>query len=354
MTASLHPVSTGTTARARVVRAHTRTRRSMRVVTIGLAVAVLVAFCANLALGDFTVSIFRVLPAAFGSAHENEVFVVQELRLARALLALLVGLAFGMSGAVFQSLARNPLASPDILGITAGGSLAAVFAMTVLGVSGLLLSFSATLGALVTAAVIYVLAYRKGLSSYRLVLVGIGVGAVALALMQFFWTRAHTHDAASATVWLSGSLNGRGWESIQPILVMLALVIPFTLALGKQLSVLELGDDSASAVGLSVQRSRLLLLFAGVALAGAGIGAAGPVAFVAFVCAPIARRLSKSPGPALVPAALTGAVLVLVADLAGRTTMSSTEVPVGIITGIVGAPYLLWLLATTNSSGQGG
>jgi iron complex transport system permease protein len=258
-----------------------------------------------------------------------------------------------MSGAVFQSLARNPLASPDILGITAGGSLAAVIGLTLLGLSGLPLSLAATAGALLTAALIYTFAYRRGLSSYRLVLVGIGVGAVALALTQFFWTRAHTHDAASAALWLSGSLNGRGWENIEPIALMLLVLVPGTLALGKQLNVLELGDDSATAVGVSVQRSRLLLLVVGVALAGAGIGAAGPVAFVAFVSAPIARRLSRSPGPALLPAALIGSVLVAVADLIGRMALSSTEVSVGIITGIIGAPYLLWLLATTNSSGQG-
>lgn len=338
---------------ASVSRTRGRVAGRRRTVTVVLALAALLAFCLSLSIGDFTVSVLRVLPAVFGSGDGGEVFVVQSLRLPRALLAMLVGAAFGMSGAVFQSLARNPLASPDILGITAGGSLAAVIGLTLLGLSGLPLSLAATAGALLTAALIYTFAYRRGLSSYRLVLVGIGVGAVALALTQFFWTRAHTHDAASAALWLSGSLNGRGWENIEPIALMLLVLVPGTLALGKQLNVLELGDDSATAVGVSVQRSRLLLLVVGVALAGAGIGAAGPVAFVAFVSAPIARRLSRSPGPALLPAALIGSVLVAVADLIGRMALSSTEVSVGIITGIIGAPYLLWLLATTNSSGQG-
>ncbi|MFG1689050.1 FecCD family ABC transporter permease [Nonomuraea sp. NPDC049269] len=338
---------------ASVSRTRGRVAGRRRAVTVALALAAVLAFCLSLSIGDFTISVLRVLPAVFGAGDGGEVFVVQSLRLPRALLAVLVGAAFGMSGAVFQSLARNPLASPDILGITAGGSLAAVIGLTLLGLSGLPLSLAATAGALLTAALIYAFAYRRGLSSYRLVLVGIGVGAVALALTQFFWTRAHTHDAASAALWLSGSLNGRGWENIEPIALMLLVLVPGTLALGKQLNVLELGDDSATAVGVSVQRSRLLLLVVGVALAGAGIGAAGPVAFVAFVSAPIARRLSRSPGPALLPAALIGSVLVAVADLIGRMALSSTEVSVGIITGIIGAPYLLWLLATTNSSGQG-
>lgn len=338
---------------AYVIRARRRTHRRIFVVTVIMAIAVVVSFCLSLAIGDFRVPIWRVLPAAFGSGHPAEVFAVEELRLPRALLGLLVGAAFGMSGAVFQSLARNPLASPDILGISAGGSLVAVFSLTILGFTGLALSMSATVGALLTAVLIYVLAYRQGLSSYRLVLVGIGVGAVAIALTQYFWTRAHTHDAASVALWLSGSLNGRGWESIRPITLMLLVLIPATLALGKQLKTLELGDDSARSVGIPVQQARALLLLMGVALAGAGIGAAGPVAFVAFVCAPIARRISRSPGPPLLQAALLGSALVLVADLLGRVALSSTEISVGIITGLIGAPYLLWVLATTNSSGQG-
>ncbi|MGH3661718.1 MAG: FecCD family ABC transporter permease [Micromonosporaceae bacterium] len=333
--------------------ARIRVARRIRNVTLVLAAAVVVGFCLSLSLGEFMIPLWRVIPAAFGSGHPADVLVVQDLRLPRVLLAIPVGAALGMSGAVFQSLARNPLASPDVLGITAGGSLAAVIGLTLLGASGITLSLAATVGALLTALLIYVLAYRRGLSSYRLVLIGIGVGAVALALIQYFWTRAHTYDAASAAVWLSGSLNGRGWDSIQPILVLLAVLVPATLALARRLNVLELGDEAATAVGLPVQRSRLLMLLAGVALAGAAIGAAGPVAFVAFVSGPVARRLTRSPGPALLPAALTGAVLVTVADLIGRLALPSTEVSVGIITGIAGAPYLLWLLARTNTSGQG-
>ncbi|WP_427885498.1 FecCD family ABC transporter permease [Kribbella sp. GL6] len=338
---------------AYVAKARARTTGRVRRVTTILGLAVVLAFLVSLSLGDFLIPVWHVPSDVVGRGDPAEVLVVQHLRLPRAILALPVGAALGMSGAVFQALARNPLASPDILGITAGGSLTAVIGLTVLGLSGLFLSFAATGGALVTAVLIYVLAYRQGLSSYRLVLVGIGVGAIALALIQFFWTRAHTYDAASAALWLSGSLNGRGIESIWPILVMLAVAIPGTLVLAKRLGVLELGDDTAAGVGLAVQRSRALLLLAAVALAGAAIGAAGPVAFVAFVSGPIARRLTRAGSAALVQAALTGAVLVSVADLVGRTALSSSEVSVGVITGIAGAPYLLWLLARTNKSGRG-
>jgi iron complex transport system permease protein len=336
-----------------VRRTHHRISRRGRLALLVLAVLVAVTFSLSLSLGDYPISVFRVLPMAFGYGDPAGVFVVQNLRLPRAVLALLVGLAFGMSGAVFQSLARNPLASPDILGVTAGGSMVAVFGLTVLGASGLALSGYATTGALLTALLIYVLGYRRGLSSYRLVLVGLGVGAVAAAMTQYLWAMALYHDAASVAVWLSGSLNGRGWESITPLTILLAVFVPATLVLRKQLNALELGDDSASAIGVRVQYARALLLLVGVGLAGAGVGAAGPVAFVAFVSAPIARRLAHSPGPALLASGLFGSLLVLVSDLLGRLALQDTEIPVGVVTGILGAPYLLWLLVMTNRAGQG-
>jgi len=337
----------------RVRRAHRHVARRGWLTIIVLAVLVLVTFCVSLALGDYKISPLQVLPNAFGQGNFGDVFVVQHLRLPRAVLALLAGLGLGLSGAVFQSLARNPLASPDILGITAGGSLFAVFGITVVGVSGAALSGYATVGALVTALAIYAFGYRKGLSSYRLVLVGIGVGAVANALTQYLWAKALYHDAASVAVWLSGSLNGRGWESITPLAILLAFFVPAALALRKKLHALELGDDTASAIGVRVEFSRALLLLVGVALAGACVGAAGPVAFVAFVSAPIARRLAHSPGPALLASGLFGSLLVVVSDLLGRLLMPNTEIPVGIITAILGAPYLLWLLVATNRAGQG-
>jgi iron complex transport system permease protein len=336
-----------------VRRTHRRVAGRGRLTALVLAGLVVIAFSLSLALGYYPISVFRVLPLALGNGDPGEVLVVQSLRLPRAVLALLVGMAFAMSGAIFQSLARNPLASPDILGVTAGGSMVAVFGLTVLGASGLVLSVYATTGALLTAVLIYVFGYRRGLSSYRLVLVGIGVGAVAAAMTQFLWAMALYHDAASVAVWLSGSLNGRGWESITPLALLLAVLLPAALMLRRPLNALELGDDCASAVGVPVEYARALLLLVAVALAGAGVGAAGPVAFVAFVSAPIARRLARSPGPAVLASGLFGALLVLASDLLGRLMMPDTEIPVGVITGILGAPYLLYLLVMTNRAGQG-
>jgi iron complex transport system permease protein len=266
----------------------------------------------------------------------------------------MVGLAFGCSGAIFQTLARNPLASPDILGVTQGASLAAVAIITLNVLGTNVLPVAAFAGGIVTALIIYVLAYRRGVSSYRLVLVGIGVGEVASALTIYLLTKAQLNDAANATAWLAGSLNGRGWESAIPVTISIGILLPAALMLAASLRVLSLGDDTAKGVGLGVERTRLSLLVVAVALAGAGVAAAGPIAFVAFVSAPIARRLIRGPGPAMIPSALAGALLVLAADLIGRRLFAPTEIPVGIITGIIGAPYLLWLLARANRIGRGG
>jgi len=338
---------------ALVRRAQRRVGRRQTLVTAVLGALVVIAFSLSLSLGEFPVPVVHAIPMAFGYGDPASVWVVQELRLPRAVLAAAVGLAFGMSGAIFQSVARNPLASPDVLGVTAGGSMVAVFGLTVLGASGVRLSLFASVGALLTAVLIYVLGYRRGLSTYRLVLVGIGIGAVAAAVTQYLWAIALYHDAATVAVWLSGSLNGRGWESIVPLVVQLCVFVPAAFMLRKPLLGLELGDDSASAIGIRVQGARALLILVGVAFAGAGVGAAGPVAFVAFVSAPIARRVARAPGPVLLASGFLGALLVLVSDLLGRYALPDSEIPVGVITGIVGAPYLLWLLTRTNRAGQG-
>lgn len=342
------------TTRGSVAKVRHRGRRRSTFVGAGLAGTTLALLVLGVCVGEWQVSIDKVVPSALGQGHPVDVLMVRDVRLPRVLTGLGVGAALGLSGAIFQSLARNPLASPDILGITGGASLFAVFAITTLGASGMTVSFWAGAGALVTALLIYSLAFRGGaLSSYRLVLIGIGVGAVALALLQYFWTRAHLHDAASVTLWLSGSLNGIGWAPVPTLLVAVAVLVPLTLAMGRELTAMEMGDETCRGIGVRLERSRALLLLLAVALAGAAVAAAGPVAFVAFVAPPIARALSRSQGPPLLNAAMLGACLVLASDYVGREAFGDAQIPVGIITAIVGAPYLLWLLATTNRRGSG-
>ncbi|HEY5875859.1 MAG TPA: iron chelate uptake ABC transporter family permease subunit [Ilumatobacteraceae bacterium] len=339
--------------RAIVRESRTTGRRRAITVSIVLAVVGFVAFVVSISVGDFPIPLGDVLPAVFGFGGADSDFIVRQLRLPRALTAVLVGAAFGLSGAIFQSLARNPLASPDIIGITAGASASAVFIIVVIGGSGYAVSVGALIGALLTATVIYLLAYRRGVSSYRLILVGIGISAMLSAVTSYLLTRAEIYDAQRATVWLTGSLNGRGWDQVRPVAAAMVLLVPAVLFLTRPLRTMQLGDDTAKGLGVPVERTRAALVLVGVALAAVATAAAGPVAFVAFVAAPIARRLVNAP-LTIVPAALAGAVLLLVSDLVARRIFAPTELPVGVVTGIIGAPYLIWLLARANRIGRGG
>lgn len=343
---------------ARVGHLRTTGRARAVAVSVALALACLAAFAVSLSVGDFAIPLRDVLLVLVGQGTPDADFVVGTLRLPRALAAVGVGVAFGLSGAVFQSLARNPLASPDIIGVTAGASTAAVLVVvagSAFGVSAgaVSLPVAALVGGLLTTTAIYLLAYRHGLSAYRLVLVGIGVAAMLTSVTSYLLTRADITDVQRAVVWLTGSLNGRGWDQVLPLAVALAVLAPAVLLLARPLRALQLGDDTATAVGVPVERSRAALVLVAVACASVATATAGPVAFVAFVAAPLARRLVRAP-LTLVPAGLVGALLVLVADLVARTVFSPTELPVGIVTGFVGAPYLLWLLARANSVGRTG
>lgn len=341
-------------ARARVVAALRRTRGRTLVVGLVLGALTFVAFCVSVSVGDYPIPLLDVVPSLLGTGDEAMTIVARDLRLPRALAAVACGGAFGLAGAVFQAAARNPLASPDVLGIMYGGSAASVFVITVIGSSYALVAGGAFLGCMLMTVAIYLLAFRHGgVSPYRFVLIGIALGSVGTAIVQFLLTRADVEEATLATVWLTGSLNSVGWEAVRPTAIAFVVLAVVVLALASRLRALQLGDETARAIGVPVERSRMALLFVAVALAAAGTAACGPIAFVAFMAAPVARRLTRS-SITLLPAALTGALLVLVADLIGRRAFGSTEIPVGVITGIIGAPYLLWLLARANRVGVGG
>lgn len=307
------------------------------VLVVGLAVVAMV-------VGDYPLSLRDVATALLGREDGTASFVVLGLRLPRVLTGLVVGTCFGVSGALLQSLLRNPLASPDLIGISSGASAAAVLAILVGGLSGLAVSGVAFGGALLAALVIWVLASRGGVSGYRFVLVGIGVAAVLNAVVSYVLTRTEVTQAQQALVWLTGSLNASTWGALRPLLVCAAVLLPVALALGRALRGLAVGDDAASGLGVRVQPAKLAVLVVAVALAAVATAAAGPVAFVALVSAPVARRLL--PGRQALPAAaLVGAAVVLAADLVAQHTPSVPQLPVGVVTGVVGAPYLLWLLS---------
>jgi iron complex transport system permease protein len=323
-------------------------------VTVTMLVSGFAVFAWSLSVGDFPVPIGDVVATLAGGGSADSAFIVRTLRLPRGLTAVLVGAAFGLSGAIFQRIARNPLASPDIIGVNAGATTAAVFVVVVLHGSSTQVTLGALAGALVAALAIYLLAYKRGVSGYRLVLVGIGATAMLSSVTSYLLTRAEIFQAQRATVWLTGSLNGRGWEHVRPMALALVVLVPVAIALARSLRALELGDDAAIGLGTRVERSRGALLLTATALAAVGTASAGPVGFVALVSPQIARRLVGERSLALLPAAATGALLLTASDLVGRRLFAPTELPVGIITAILGAPYLLFLLARANRVGSGG
>lgn len=314
-------------------------------VCLGLAAAIALVGAVSIGSGDYPLSVDRVLRTLLGHGTGIERFIVVTLRLPRVLTALLVGGALGLSGAIFQSLARNPLGSPDIIGFTSGAATGAVFEILVLGGGLAQVAGGAIVGGLVTAAAVYLLAFKRGVQGYRLVLVGIGVGAMLESVTSYLLLRATLEQAEDATVWLVGSLNGDGWEHVRPIALALAVLVPAALALGGRLALLELGDDAAKGLGVRVERTRLLLILTAVGLAAVATAAAGPIAFVALSAPQLARRLTRSPGPGLLAAGLMGALLLEASDLAAQRLFGATQLPVGVVTGAAGGLYLAWLLS---------
>ncbi|WP_430787532.1 FecCD family ABC transporter permease [Actinoplanes sp. G11-F43] len=327
--------------------------RELMVVAVLLALAG-VLFVTALATGGFRIEVPAVLDVLAGHGTRRNTFVIMDVRLPRVLCGLLAGAAFGLSGALFQALVDNPLASPDIIGVTMGASAAAVVCTVLLGLSGAVVPVAAFAGALATAALIHLLSWRRGVTGYRLVLVGIGVGAVLSAVVSYLMSKADVTSARQALVWLTGSLNARTPAHLWPLIVALVVLVPVALLFSRGLRTLALGQDTARALGARVELIRLGVLVTAVALAAVATSSAGPVPFVAFVAGPIARGLLRGRGLALIPAALTGAVVMVAADLTGQHLLADRVLPVGVITGAVGAPFLLWQLAATNRTGRGG
>jgi iron complex transport system permease protein len=306
-------------------------------------------------LGQFTIPTGDVVAALTGTGGEDAALIVLELRLPRALTGLLVGCAFGLAGALFQAVTRNPLASPDLIGVSAGASAGGVGAILLGGVTAAgagsyqAVPMGALLGALAAALVIYTMAYHGGtITGHRFVLVGLGVHGALGALTGWLLARADIDQASRAMVWLTGSLNGRGYEHAQWVAVALAVTVPVVFALARPYQLLQYGDDTARGLGVPVDRARIVLLLAGVTLAAVATAAAGPVAFIALAAPQIARRLTGSASIPLVTSGCVGAALLLGTDLIARLVFAPIELPVGVVTGAVGAPYLMWLLARAN------
>ncbi|MDW4908652.1 iron chelate uptake ABC transporter family permease subunit [Streptomyces sp. ADMS] len=319
-----------------------------------LAVSTFLLFCWSLTSGDYPIAFTDVVRALVRSGDPGTVLVVQELRLPRALVGLLAGIAFGVSGGLFQTMTRNPLASPDMIGLTQGAGTFVVAGIVLGWDGGLGTQTLGLLGALTTALVVYTLAWRRGTTGYRIILVGIGVAWICTSATDYLVAKGGRFQAQAALGWLVGNLNGRTWSQVGPLAIAVAVLLPTALLLGRLLRTLQLGDDVAIGLGTRVQPVRLAVLLSGVGLIAFATAAAGPVAFVALAAPQIALRLARTAWPPTLASGLTGALMVLGSDLIARTLISGTELPVGIVTGVLGAPILLWLLVRANRAGSGG
>lgn len=339
------------TVRAIALQRRARLRRRMLVLLV-LAAALAFGFAVALMVGQSVHPPAVVWQVLRGEDVAGAGFTIRTLRLPRAVLAILAGAAFGMGGAAFQTLLRNPLASPDIIGITAGASASAVFCIVVLSVTGPVVSVFAVAAGLGVALLIYLLSWRDGVSGARLILIGIGLAAMLQSLTAYVLSRAPAWSLQEALRWLSGSVNGAQLGQALPLGLTLALCGGVLLWRASDLEAMRMGDDAAAALGVRLGFTRVSVILAGVGLVAVATASAGPVAFVAFLSGPIAARLTGRDGPVLLPAAGVGAALVLLCDFVGQFLMPA-RYPVGIVTGILGAPYLVFLILRENRKGTG-
>ncbi|MGW1886406.1 FecCD family ABC transporter permease [Streptomyces sp. NPDC001970] len=302
--------------------------------------------------GDFPMAPGEVVATLLGNGTAAQEFIVHDVRLPRVLVALLVGAALAVGGAVFQSLSRNPLGSPDVLGFGQGSSVGALIVIVLFHGGSFAVAGGAIVGGLATGLAVYLLAWKRGVHGYRLVLVGIGVAAMLTGAIHYLVTKANLVDATRAVVWMTGSLDGRDWSQFWPLLVVCAVLIPLCLAYGRPLRMLEMGDDAAYALGVGVERTRAVLMGSAVLLTAVATAAAGPIVFVALSAPQLARRLTRTPGPNIAASAMMGSALLLSADWIATSAFGDRELPVGVVTGVLGGAYLLWLLVTERKAGR--
>ncbi|MGC1510222.1 iron-enterobactin ABC transporter permease [Ketobacter sp.] len=311
--------------------------------------AFLACLCLTLALyalqsGALQLSPHAVWQALLGDGTASNRMVVVQWRLPRVVMALVLGAALGMSGAIFQSLIRNPLGSPDVIGFNSGAYTGALLAIVLLQANHLQIAGGALLGGLLTAAIIYLLAWNRGLNSFRLIIVGIGISAMLTAVNTWLMISASLESAISAAVWGAGSLSGITWGMARPSALICVFALLAALALSRRMQMLEMGDDSASALGINVERSRLQLMVIGVVLTAAATAVSGPISFIALAAPQMAKQLSRSHSTTLLCSAWMGALLLLAADLVAQHAFSPQKLPVGVVTVSIGGLYLIWLL----------
>jgi iron complex transport system permease protein len=332
-------------------------KRAAKVFIIMVLVAAVV-FIFSTALGEMKISPLSVLQVFFGGGTEMEQLVVTSFRLPRIIVALMVGISLAIAGGILQGMIRNPLASPDILGITGGAAVAVVGFLAffsddnnALTVSIKWMPLAAFAGAGVIAILIYLLAWKNGVSPIRLVLIGIGISTLMQALTTLMMTLGPIYRASQANIWITGTVHGSTWANVSILVPWTVALVTVALIMVRKMNVQELGDEIAIGVGGHVQRQRFSLLMISTALIGSSVAFAGGIGFVGLMAPHMARRLVGSSFGALLPvSALIGGILVMIADLIGRTLFSPLEIPAGVFTAGIGAPYFIYLLFKTRNS----
>ena len=327
-------------------------RRARAIIANVSLIAIVLCICIMMLLyGNTNYSLDVVIRVLRGENIQGATFAIATLRLPRMLSGLLVGIAFGIAGNTFQTMLRNPLASPDIIGVTSGSSVAAVFCILVLGLSGPAVSIISVISGLLVSMLIYLLSKDISFSGSRLILIGIGIQAMLQAAISFLLLKASQYDVPGAMRWLSGSLNGMTMKGIPTLFIVVMVFGIISLLFTKYLQVLELGDEFATTLGIRLNLVRIILILSAVFLIAFATSTTGPIAFVAFLAGPIASKIVGRGSSNVLASGLVGALLVLSSDMIGQYVFS-TRFPVGVITGILGAPYMLFLLICINRRGE--
>ena len=335
--------------------------RRLIITCLLLITACVVAGIWGLRSGTVTLETSQIFAALMGDAPRSMTMVVTEWRLPRVLMALLIGAALGVSGAIFQSLMRrqndkidpirskfgqmrNPLGSPDVMGFNTGAWSGVLVAMVLFGQDLTAIALAAMAGGIITSLLVWLLAWRNGIDTFRLIIIGIGVRAMLVAFNTWLLLKASLETALTAGLWNAGSLNGLTWAKTSPSAPIIILMLIAAALLVRRMRLLEMGADTACALGVSVERSRLLMMLVAVVLTAAATALAGPISFIALVAPHIARRISGTARWGLTQAALCGALLLLAADLCAQQLFMPYQLPVGVVTVSLGGIYLIVLL----------
>jgi iron complex transport system permease protein len=325
-----------------------RLDRQVPLIALLLVIASFIAIILNLGQGDYPIPVLDIVKTLVGANidHPNHIFVIHTLRLPRTLVAFMVGISLSISGVIFQGLTRNPLADPSIIGINTGASLAVVIAIVLFpSIPAYVLPFFALVGELLMALLIYGLAWNHGSSSTLLILIGIGLSAIASAFTSLLMTFGSINDVSSALVWLAGSVYGCTWEQTFSLLPWMLVLVPAAFGLARHLNVLNLGEEIAKSLGSRTEWQRGLLVMVAVGLAGSAVATAGTIGFVGLIAPHLGRQLVGNRHEGLLPiSALMGGSLVVFADLVGKSVFAPIELPCGVVTAAIGAPFFLYLL----------